>query len=146
MELKTVRDLFRREEDLIRSIRRMEERYEELETKATSTGSFRYDQEKVKGSLPDGSRHEKIVVLMTVVEKEIRKKKEELDEVQQLIRSLIGPIMMPRIRSTMIYRHVEHHTPEECMQHFGYEYETYKIYHKMGMKAMQLRLDDVPQI
>lgn len=146
MEVKTAKELFRRKETLIRSVRRMQERYDELEARATGVGAFRYDRVKVTCSQPEGSKHEKLVTLMVSVEEELREKKQELEEVQQMIQMLAVRITTPRIRRTMIYRHVENHTPEECMKHFGYDYETYREYYKKGTKTMQQIIDATPKI
>lgn len=143
MKLKTVKELFRKEESLVRSIRRRKERYAELEAKATSTGSFRYDQDKVTGSIPDGSRQEKLVVDMAIVESEIRQNERELEEVQDQIRKLVAVISVERIRKTMQARHVDHKSVEECMEKFGYDFETYKDYHHRGVTEMQKHIDNV---
>ena len=141
-----MKELFQREEHLIRSIKRREERYAELTAAATSAGSFRYDQEKATGSMPDGSRQESIVIRMTITEAELRENRRELGKIQQAIRMLTGKITLPRIRRLMKYRHVDHHTPEECMEHFGLTFDTYKVYHKKGISIMQKNIDSVPQI
>lgn len=144
MKNRRVKELFRRERRIARELKRKTEQYEALVAEATSTGSFRYDQDKVIGSSPDGSRQERIVLEYLELEEEIMKLAEEQEALIGWIRKLIGTLP-PRERRIMVARHLYHEETEEVMRRFGISYETYKIYHKNAVKRMQKTIDSIPQ-
>lgn len=145
MKNRRVKELFRKERRIEREIRRKMEWYEELVAKATSTGSFRYDQDKVTGSSPDGSRQERIVVKYVELEKEIVELEGELMALITKMEELIG-ILPAREKEIMTARYLKQKEVEDIMQEFKISYETYKIYHKRAIRRMEQQFDKVPQI
>lgn len=145
MQFKKITKLIRKEGQLDRSIRRKSERYMELVEAATSTGSFRYDQEKVTGSSPDGSRQERLVTMYIELGTEIEAEENKRKEVRQQLMHLIGKLP-PRERRIMKARHIDHMEVEEIMKQTGISYETYKAYHHRAMNRLESMLDNVHQI
>ena len=145
MKSRRVKELFRKERRLGREIRRKQEQHEELVAEAMSTGSFRYDQDRVTGSSPDGSRQERLVIEYMKLEEEIMKMAAEQEEIMRMIRILISTLPV-RERRIMVRRHIYHEEVEDVIQRFGISYETYKIYHKSAMKRMEKVIDSIPQI
>lgn len=145
MKNRRVKELFRKERRIEREIRRKMEWYEELVAKATSTGSLRYDQDKVTGSSPDGSRQERIVVKYVELEKEIVELEGELMALITKMEELIG-ILPAREKEIMTARYLKQKEVEDIMQEFKISYETYKIYHKRAIRRMEQQFDKVPQI
>ena len=136
MRNKRIVELFGKERRLNRELNRKTERYAELVEKAISTGSFRYDQEKVTGSILDGSRQERIVAEYMLLEEEVQELTERLYEVQMQIAKLISKLP-PRERRLMCDRHIKHENPEEIMKRYEITYETYRTYHCRAMKRME---------
>lgn len=145
MNNRRVKDLFRREQRIARELQRKKEQHETLVTEATSTGAFCYDQEKVTGSSPDGSRQERLVIRYLELEEEILKLALEQEALIEWIRKLIG-LLPERQQKIMTARHLDHVEVADIMKTFGISYETYKIYHKNAVKRMQAVLDSIPQI
>lgn len=144
MKSNRIADLFRRERDLSRAIRRKEEWYHELVETAISTGAFRYETTPKSDSSPAGSRHERLVIKYNEIEEEIDMLKAERDKVTEQIVVLISKLP-PRERRVMKARHVDHDTVESIMKRFGLTYQTYKQYHSQAMKRMELNLDNIYQ-
>lgn len=136
------KELFRKERRLEREIRRKQEQHEELVAEATSTGSLRYDQDKVTGSSPDGSRQERIVMEYVELEKEIMQLAEQHEEVMRQIRILIGTLP-PRERKIMTARHMYHAEVQEIMTRFKISYESYRVYHSSAMKRLEKVIDSI---
>lgn len=145
MKNRRVKELFRKERRIAREISRKMEWYEELVTKATSTGSFRYDQDKVTGSTPDGSRQERIVIKYVELEREIMELEGEQEAMIMQIEKLIG-ILPEREKEIMTARYLKRKEVEDIMQEFQISYETYRIYHKRAIRRMEHGIDNVPQI
>ena len=135
MRNKRIIELFGKERSLNRELNRKTEKYAELVEKAISAGTFRYEQEKVKGSTPDGSRQERIVAEYMMLEDEVQELEGRLHEVQMKIAGLISQLP-PRERKLMRDRHMYHENPEEIMKRYEITYETYKTYHRNAMKRM----------
>lgn len=138
-------ELIRKEGRLARSIRRKEEKHAELKAAAASTGSFHYDQEKVTGPAPEGSRHELLVLKYLELESEIEEEKIALEEVTGTLRQLIS-ILPPRERRLMMARHLDHMDPEEVMERFGLSYEQYRQYHSRAIKRLEKEMDNCHNI
>ena len=146
MKNRIAEKLFEREERLRRELDREKEHYMELVEAAMSTGSFRYDQDKVTGSLPDGSRVEQKIVDYVELEQKIRKKAEDLAEVQMNIRILVGTIEAPRIRKVMQAIYVEHNEKSEIMQQQEISEDTLRDYEWRGIDAVQKMIDGIQKI
>lgn len=140
-----VKELFRKERRLDREIRRKWEQHEELVAGATSAGSFRYDQDRVTGSSPDGSKQERIVIRFVELEKEIMMMAEEQEKLIKTIRILIS-VLPPRERRIMQARHLYHEEVQSIMTRFGISYDTYRTYHSRAMKQMEQTIDGVNEM
>lgn len=149
MKSRRVTELFGKERHLRRSIRRKLEHYDELVAEATSTGSLRYDQDKVIGSAPEGSRQDKLVPEYVELRKEISRLQEQLSMIHSQIGQLIA-VLPPRERRVMYARHMQGESVERIMKQFGISYETYRVYHKTALIRMERRFEEVvesiPQI
>lgn len=140
MKNRRVMELIRKERRLEREIRRKKEQHAELVAQATSTGSFRYDQEKVTRSSPDGSRQERIVIEYVMLEEEIEKAEAERKKAERKIRILIGRLP-ERERNLMRDRLIEHHEVETIMQQTGITYDTYRQRYHRAISRMEETFD-----
>lgn len=138
---KRFREIVARTEYLRRDIVRKKERKAELEEAAASTGSFLYDQERVTGSSPIGSRQERLVMKYIELEKQIREEEEQLKHLEKKIRIVIGKLP-ERERKLMAARHIEHRSVEECMQRFGYSYETHRARYSRAVRRIEQMLEE----
>ena len=145
MKNRRVKELFRKERRIEREIQRKWEWYEELVAKATSTGSFRYDQDKVTGSSPDGSRQEGIVVKYVELEKEIMELEGEHEAIVMQIERLIGSLPK-REKQIMTERYIKRREVEDIMQALQISNETYRIYHHKAMKRLEKKFDSINKI
>lgn len=140
MKMKRLTDLLRSRARMKRNIRRKKERYEELVERATSTGSFRYDQEKVKGSTPDGSRMESLVVRYVELEQEIAEAEMELKELEGKIKTLIG-MLPPRERDLTKARLIEDIAPDEYARRRGLTRDAYVKRYQRAVARMEQMLE-----